>query len=52
MNTVDERPALDGFFHEEAFTSLRQAADIRGGMAEFAARWGYRLAKVFTEKPR
>jgi hypothetical protein len=51
MNTVDESPALYGFCYEEAFTSPRQAADIRGGMAEFAARWGYRLAKVFTEKP-
>jgi hypothetical protein len=51
MNAIDERPALYGFFYEEAFTSPRQAADTRGQMAEFAARWGYRLAKVFTEKP-
>jgi hypothetical protein len=51
MSDVDERRELIGFFHEELFTSARQAADIRSGMAEFAARWNYRLAKVFTAKP-
>lgn len=51
MSDVDERRELFGFFHEETFTSARQAADIRSGMAEFASRWNYRLAKVFTAKP-
>jgi hypothetical protein len=51
MSDGDERQELFGFFHEELFTSARQAADIRSGMAEFAARWNYRLAKVFTAKP-
>jgi hypothetical protein len=48
MSDVDERRELIGFFHEELFTSARQAAN---GMAELAARWNYRLAKVFTAKP-
>lgn len=51
MNDVDERQELFGFFHEELFTEARQAADIRSGMAAFAGRWNYRLAKVFTAKP-
>jgi hypothetical protein len=51
MTAIDERPALYGFFCEELFTSPREAADTRGRMAEFAARWNYRLTKVFTEKP-
>jgi len=48
---ADERPELYGFFHEKLFTSAREAADVRGRMVEFAARWNYRLAKVFTDKP-
>jgi hypothetical protein len=51
MSDLDQRQELFGFFHEEMFTSARQAADIRSGMAEFAGRWNYRLAKVFTAKP-
>ncbi len=41
MSDVDERQELFGFFHEETFTSARQAADVRGAMAEFADRWNY-----------
>jgi hypothetical protein len=51
MGEVDNRPELFGFFHEETFSSARQAADIRSHMAEFAARWSYRLTKIYTEKP-
>jgi hypothetical protein len=51
VSDVDERAELFGFFHEETFTSARQASDIRCAMAEFAGRWNYRLAKVFTAKP-
>jgi hypothetical protein len=51
VSDLDQRRELFGFFHEEMFTSAREAADIRGGMAEFAGRWNYRLAKVFTAKP-
>jgi hypothetical protein len=51
MSDLDQSQELFGFFHEEMFTSARQAADIRSGMAEFAGRWNYRLAKVFTAKP-
>ncbi|MDX2972307.1 hypothetical protein PWY87_34475 [Kribbella solani] len=51
MSGLGERQELFGFFHEDTFTSARQAADVRGAMAEFADRWNYRLAKVFTAKP-
>lgn len=51
MSNVDERRELIGFFHEEAFTSARQAADIRSRMTEFAARWNCRLTRIYTEKP-
>ncbi|MEV8373638.1 hypothetical protein AB0P21_12915 [Kribbella sp. NPDC056861] len=51
MNEIDNRRELFGFLHEETFTSARQAADIRGRMTEFAARWNYRLTKIYTEKP-
>jgi hypothetical protein len=51
MSDVDERQDLFGFFNEELFISARQAAGIRSGMAEFAARWNYRLAKVLSAKP-
>jgi hypothetical protein len=51
MTATDERPALYGFFHEKLFMSAREAADVRGRMVEFAARWNYRLAKVFIDRP-
>lgn len=51
MTEFDPRPELYGFFHEETFTSARQAADIRGRMTAFAAHRNYRLTKIYTEKP-
>lgn len=51
ITAADERPALYGFFHEETFSSSREADDVVGRMATFAARWSFRLAKVYIEKP-
>ncbi|MFC0623785.1 hypothetical protein [Kribbella deserti] len=50
MSNGDKRPELFGFFHEETFTTAREAADARGRMTEFAVRWNYRLTKIYTEK--
>jgi len=51
VTATDERPLLYGYFRETLFSSTREATEVRSRMIEFADRWNYRLAKMFSDKP-
>lgn len=44
-------PTLHCYIREHVFMTPREAADIRRRFAAFAEREGYRLGRIYTERP-
>ncbi len=48
---MSDHRELYGFLNEGVFSSTREASDARSRMAAFAERWGYRLTRVYAQRP-